>query len=105
MDLTELTLEYDVKKFYMFLSLNYAIIADTDINSEWMRSIGTLRYTLRGIRNVIAVKHYDGNLSFNGVRINNVWQEVDANNLTQTNGGNQSFKHFVAFNAPFIGQG
>jgi sphingosine kinase len=47
MDITKLNMEYYPNTpLYMFLSLNYAFIADTDINSEWMRSIGTLRYTL-----------------------------------------------------------
>lgn len=47
MDITKLDLEYYHKEpLYMFLSLNYAFIADTDIESEWMRSLGTLRYTL-----------------------------------------------------------
>ena len=71
MDLTELTMQYDDNKLYMFLSFNYAIIADTDINSEWMRNLGSIRYTIRGIRNVVSVKHYDGELGFKGVQMIN----------------------------------
>ena len=87
----------------MFLSFNYAIIADTDINSEWMRNLGSIRYTIRGIRNVVSVKHYDGELGFKGVQMINRNQKVEINHL-KNSCASDSFKHLVIFNAPFIGQ-
>lgn len=49
MDLTELDMEYHTEKVYSVLAFTYAIVADIDIGSEFMRNLGELRYTLWGL--------------------------------------------------------
>jgi sphingosine kinase len=62
MDLTELTMEYQEKKLYMFLSLAWAIIADCDINSEVIRCVGPPRFTIWGVYRLLNIRNYPGRL-------------------------------------------
>ena len=76
-DLTELDCEYEKKKIYSFLSVAWAIIADVDINSEAIRSIGPPRFTVWGAWRTIFKKHYLGSLKYHGRIIQNR-NEVDS---------------------------
>ena len=54
MDLTEIDMEYTPdNKVYMFLAVSYAIVADADINSEFMRFLGEARFTLYGAYRIV----------------------------------------------------
>ena len=74
MDLVELELEYDKhtpdKRIYMFLGFCYGIVADLDINSEFMRSIGESRYTIYGAYRIINTVNYPATFTYNGCSIN-----------------------------------
>ena len=71
MDLTEIDLEYQPEKVYCFLSVAWAVIADCDLNSEFIRCLGHPRFTLWGIYRVICKKLYRGTINFNGYRVAN----------------------------------
>jgi len=62
MDLTELDLEYNEKKVYMFLLMAWAVVSDCDINSEVIRCCGPPRFTVWGVYRVLSVRHYAGDL-------------------------------------------
>jgi sphingosine kinase len=53
-DLTELELEYEKERKFMVLSFTWAIICACDLQSEFMRFLGEIRYTLMGIIRVVA---------------------------------------------------
>ena len=62
----------------MFLSLSWCIISDIDINSEVMRCLGPLRFTLYGIYRVMNVRHYEGQLKLNGAKVSsNIQDDLD----------------------------
>jgi hypothetical protein len=52
-DLTELDLEYENQKKFMVLSFTWAIISACDLQSEFMRFLGEMRYTLMGIIRIV----------------------------------------------------
>ena len=56
MDLTECEMEYTQEKVYMFLTMSYAIVADADLGSEWMRAIGEARFILWGAYRIFALR-------------------------------------------------
>ena len=45
---------------YSFISLNWAVIADIDLNSEFLRFLGDTRLDLYGAFRVISMKRYRG---------------------------------------------
>lgn len=49
---------------YSFLSLEWAILADVDINSEFLRFLGVLRFELYAYWRNVFVKRYRGRLSY-----------------------------------------
>ncbi|CDW82761.1 sphingosine kinase 1 [Stylonychia lemnae] len=66
-DLTEIETEYNSKKkIYMLLSLFWGFLADCDINSEFLRLLGPLRYSVWGIFRLIFIKHYPGSIYYQG---------------------------------------
>ncbi|XP_017852122.1 sphingosine kinase 2 [Drosophila busckii] len=49
---------------YSFLSIGWGLIADIDIESERLRSIGAQRFTLWAIRRLITLRSYQGKLYY-----------------------------------------
>ena len=80
-DLTEIEAEYHPdKKIYMFLSLFWGVLADCDINSEFLRWIGVIRFTLWGTFRVFFKKNYSGSLYYKGCKIRNKYK-LDDNDI------------------------
>ena len=65
-DLTEISLEYERKKVYSFLSFAWAIFADIDINSEAVRCCGPTRFTVWGVWRTLFIRNYFGSLRYYG---------------------------------------
>jgi len=59
MDLMEIN-----KNFYSFLAISWGFISDLDINTEFMRFLGSFRFDLGGIWNIIRKKKYKGTFSY-----------------------------------------
>lgn len=51
-------------EMYSFLSVGWGLIADVDIESERLRSIGASRFTFWAIRRLISLRTYRGRLSY-----------------------------------------
>ena len=66
MDMTELTLEYEQRRVYSFLSVAWAIVADCDINSEVIRWAGSARFTMWGVWRCMSMIRYRGSLEYTG---------------------------------------
>ncbi len=47
-----------------FLSVGFGIIADVDIESEHLRALGELRFTLWGLRRISHLRRYRARLSY-----------------------------------------
>ena len=69
MDMTELNCEYERNKIYSFLSTQWAIIADIDINSEAIRCCGATRFTVWGVWRTLFKRHYRGSFKYRGKEI------------------------------------
>jgi diacylglycerol kinase family enzyme len=121
MDLTEIEGEYEPEKIYSFLSIAWAVIADCDINSEFIRCVGTARFTLWGIFRVFCKKNYHGSLNYTGYKVTNELEfspesrtdispelpeinEVPVSHLNLPDQYNNcNFSHVIIQNTPFIG--
>ncbi|XP_030567119.1 sphingosine kinase 2 [Drosophila novamexicana] len=66
MDVVRVELNHRDKHFvmYSFLSIGWGLIADIDIESERLRSIGAQRFTLWAIRRLITLRCYPGKLFY-----------------------------------------
>ncbi|KAH8400469.1 hypothetical protein KR222_000959 [Zaprionus bogoriensis] len=66
MDVVRVELSHRDKHFvmYSFLSVGWGLIADIDIESERLRSIGAQRFTLWAIKRLITLRTYRGRLSY-----------------------------------------
>ncbi len=71
MDLTELKLEYQVQPIYSFLSVAWAVIADCDLNSEVLRCLGSVRFTIWGVWRCLALLRYQASLTCSGTSVRN----------------------------------
>ena len=69
MDLTECEMEYTAEKVYMFLTMSYAIVADADLGSEFLRAIGEARFILWGGYRCFNLRQYPGTLTLNGTKV------------------------------------
>lgn len=69
MDLTELQMEYEEEKKYYVLSFTWAIIAACDIQSEFLRFLGEIRYTIIGVWKLISRQHFEAKFKFNGEQV------------------------------------
>ncbi|CAD7934011.1 unnamed protein product [Amoebophrya sp. A120] len=49
-----------------FLHLTIGILADLDLESEWLRCIGSLRFTLYAVRNLIKYRVYTAEVEYQG---------------------------------------
>ncbi|KAM8721633.1 hypothetical protein ACLKA7_007505 [Drosophila subpalustris] len=87
MDVVRVELSHRDKHFvmYSFLSIGWGLIADIDIESERLRSIGAQRFTLWAIKRLITLRTYRGKLYYlpaqkaNG---NNSKEEADIDTVT-----------------------
>lgn len=66
MDVVRVELSHRNKHFvlYSFLSIGWGLIADIDIESERLRSIGAQRFTLWAIKRLITLRTYRGRLHY-----------------------------------------
>ena len=104
MDLTELDLEYQPEqKVYMFLMMSWAIISDSDINSEVIRWIGSPRFTIWGVYRIISLRHYPGELSYTGVTQIQRQQDAKVEEIQEIRHPQESFKFLSIYNCPWIG--
>jgi sphingosine kinase len=56
---------------FSFLSVSWAVIADCDINSEVIRSLGSMRFTLWGLWRVLALARYEASFDCEGFKVSN----------------------------------
>lgn len=49
---------------WSFLSIGWGLLADIDIDSEWLRSLGELRFTIYGLLRSVTSASYRGKLSY-----------------------------------------
>lgn len=49
---------------WSFLSIGWGLLADIDIDSEWLRCLGELRFTIYGLLKALTSSSYHGRLSF-----------------------------------------
>lgn len=56
---------------YSFLSVCWAVIADCDLNSEVLRCLGPVRFTIWGVWRCLALIRYQGSLACTGTQIRN----------------------------------
>lgn len=64
LDLFDVKLSYKKIVKPCFLSISWGIISDIDINTEWLRYLGELRFTLGGIYYLFKKKSYKGTLKY-----------------------------------------
>lgn len=63
-NLFEVILKSESKIIPSFLAISWGLISDLDISTEWLRNIGSFRFTLGGIWAVIKKYSYKGTLRF-----------------------------------------
>jgi sphingosine kinase len=90
-----------------FLSLNWGLLADVDIKSEVLRSLGGLRMDVFGVYSILRLKRYRGRLSFLP------WPEPNAAGAAACNAGAMALpslppldepapSHWVSIEADFL---
>ncbi len=52
------------KKLYSYLAISWGFISDLDINTEWMRNIGSIRFDIGAVWNIIRKRSYRGTLTY-----------------------------------------
>lgn len=57
---------------YSRLSISWGIISNIDINTEWMRFLGSLRFDIGGVYNVLTLPSYSGRLEYNNDNKKNI---------------------------------
>ncbi|PIK54929.1 Sphingosine kinase 1 [Apostichopus japonicus] len=62
MDVVEV--HYGKKKVYSFLAVAWGIISDIDIESEWLRFMGSPRFTIQAFIRIMALRKYRGILYY-----------------------------------------
>ena len=76
-DVTKVEGEYEKNPIYAVLSVTWAIVGDCDLNSEFLRCLGDLRYYLFGAwRATCGVRHYQCDLTITGFRYDKQKQEA-----------------------------
>ncbi|XP_037818716.1 sphingosine kinase 1-like [Lucilia sericata] len=86
----ELKKQDNLSEMYSFLSIGWGIIADIDIESEKLRSIGAPRFTLWSIHRLVRLRTYKGKVSYLPWRKPENTLVVEMSNEKQTNGGKPS---------------
>lgn len=59
------------KTIWSFLSIGWGLMADIDIDSEKLRKLGAIRFTVYGLIRCMASKVYSGKLSYIEPKLNN----------------------------------
>ena len=90
LDITRINRENE-PPIYSFLSVSWGFIADTDIGSDTLRWLGSLRFNLYGLWRLMRLRRYSGTLT--------MWE--DSGEVTESGG----FLSFISCNLPFIGVG
>lgn len=52
------------KTIWSFLSIGWGLLSDIDIDSEWLRCLGELRFTIYGLLRAITSRSYKGRLAY-----------------------------------------
>ncbi|KAM7349551.1 sphingosine kinase 1 isoform 1-T3 [Cochliomyia hominivorax] len=86
----ELKSHGNLTEMYSFLSVGWGIIADIDIESEKLRSIGAPRFTLWSIHRLVRLRTYKGKLSYLPWRKQENTSTVELRNQTASNTGKPS---------------
>jgi sphingosine kinase len=86
LDVSEISFE-DGKKVFSFLSFSWGYIADVDIESDFFRCCGILRYDVYGAWRLLALRRYFGEFKCEGVQYEGI------------------FTYFWICNLPFVGEG
>lgn len=63
-DLVKITIPSKKSTIWSFLSIGWGLLADIDIDSEWLRKLGELRFTIYGLLRSITSVSYNGKLSY-----------------------------------------
>lgn len=63
-NLWRVELEKHPEPIYSFLSIEWAFLADIDINSEFLRCLGGLRFEVYSVWRCIAMRRYPGKISY-----------------------------------------
>jgi len=53
-----------IKRLYSFLSLEWAMLADIDVGSEYLRFLGETRFTIEALKRILLVKKYHGRITY-----------------------------------------
>lgn len=86
----ELKAQGNQTEMYSFLSVGWGLIADIDIESEKLRSIGAPRFTLWSIHRLMRLRTYKGKVSYLPWRKNESSPAVEINNQKYLNGDKRS---------------
>jgi len=84
----------------------YAIVADSDINSEFLRFMGDIRFSLYGAYRIAKIRQYPSKFTFTGKSMDT---NIKPHKLTQADMvANQQidegFKHMMILNTAYMGQ-
>lgn len=94
---------------YSFLSVGWGFIADIDIESERLRSIGYQRFTVWSVHRLISLRTYHGKVSYlpvqsdilNEIQQQQQQQQASNNSIESNNSNNQksnTLKHSISLN-------
>lgn len=75
-DLVKISYGKDTVTIWSFLSVGWGLLADIDIDSEWLRSLGEFRFTIYGIIRALTSVSYQGLLSFKLIHSDSVNPET-----------------------------
>ena len=88
----------------MFLGFCYGIVADLDINSEWMRGIGESRYHIYGAYRIVNVVNYPATFTFNGCLLKSRYDKKTTDDFINDQTITAGFKDFRIMNGTHQGQ-
>lgn len=109
-DVQEIELLSEKKKLYSFLSVTWSIISDVDLDSDYLRCLGTFRFTLYGIIRCCFLRKYYGSFYYLPIENENKISLDDIPPLNQPldenifNKINDQFNLFLAGNMAYIGE-
>ena len=63
-DLVKITYAKGKKTTWSFLSLGWGLMSDIDVDSDWLRVLGELRFTIYGIVRLFTATSYKGKLAY-----------------------------------------
>ena len=89
---------------YSFLSLEWAIIADVDMNSEFLRCIGGLRFEVYAVWRTIKMKRYRGKITYSTTKTNIPPLDVNIDENPDFIVLNDTYLHFMLCRMPYIAE-